>query len=317
MKRRSRFRDVSELLLVQFVFVLLRWLPVGLSAYFARHISQVLRLLVPRLSLVAHRNLQLAMPGLRGDQRERIIREVFESLGRLLWVMARTAGGKRTRIERHLRIENLHHVQEAFAQGKGILFATGHVGAWELSALAFGSLVQPMDVVARPLDNAMLEAWLQRLRSATGNRILAKGGAFRDVLRAIEANRAVGFLVDHNVISSDLTFIRFLGVETAASTVFAKLAARSGAVVVPGFALWDCNTRQYVLRFYPPIPMSGDARQDTQRIHALLEQVIREHPTQWLWIHRRFKTRPEGQPDLYADLKQPLAEAQLLPDKGE
>jgi Kdo2-lipid IVA lauroyltransferase/acyltransferase len=305
-KRRSRIRNLSELATVRFVFGLLRLLPEALSAQLANGITQSLRLLVPRLTQVADRNLQLALPDLSASERRELTRGVFRSLGRLLWVMARTSGGRRDRIERFLQIENLHIVQEAFAQGKGILFATGHVGAWELSALSFGAMVQPMDVIARPLDNPLLEQWVQGLRTRTGNRILAKAGTLRDVLRALADNRAVGFLVDHNVISADLAFIGFFGLDTAASTVFAKLAARSNAVVVPGFALWEEGQRRYVLRFYPPVPITGDPVADTQRIHAQLEEVIRAYPDQWLWIHRRFKTRPEGQPDLYSNLSEPV-----------
>lgn len=302
MKRRSAFRDCAEYSLVRVLFVWLRLLPDSLSLALARVMAHAVRHLVPRLTRVALRNLELAMPETSMPQRQAIVLGLFDSVARLLWVIAKTSSGKRERINKYLKIQNLEIVQQAYEQGHGILFATGHIGAWELSAMGFASLVQPMDVLARPLDNALLDSWVTRIRSATGNRILAKSGTLREVLRALGANRAVGFLVDHNVISSDLCFIRFFGIETAASTVFAKLAARSGAAVIPGFAFWEERERCFVLRFYDPVPVTGDEVADTQEIHSRLESVIREYPDQWLWIHRRFKTRPPGGKPLYENL---------------
>lgn len=302
MKSRSAFRNLSEYLLVRSLFFLLRILPDASSLALARTGTSILRRVTPRLSQVALRNLSLTMPHLSSDEKSRILDGVFRSIARLLWVTAKTACTTRDIYQKYMDIENLDVVTNALKAGRGVLFATGHLGAWELSALGFGALVQPMDVIARPLDNAPLDDWITKVRTASGNRILSKKGTLREVLRALAENRAVGFLVDHNVISSDLCFVRFLGVETAASTVFAKIAHRSGAAVIPGFALWDAERKRFVLRFYERITITGDAVVDTQSIHALLEVVVRDQPDQWLWIHRRFKTRPPGEPNLYSNL---------------
>lgn len=302
MKRRSAFRNYAEYVAVRVLFLLLRLLPDGAGLALARMTTHGVRLLAPRLSKVAMRNLEMAMPELCVARRQAIARGVFDSVARLLWVIAKISSSPSKQIPRYLDIDRLDLVEDAFSRGQGILFATGHVGAWELSAIGFASMVRSMDVIARPLDNPLLDAWVTGLRSATGNRILAKSGTLREVLRALEHNRAVGFLVDHNVISSDLCFIRFFGIETAASTVFAKIAARSGAVVVPGYALWEEGKRRFVLRFYDPVPVTGNAEADTQEIHARLEAVIRQYPEQWLWIHRRFKTRPPAGQPLYENL---------------
>jgi len=314
-KIRSSFRNRAEYVGVRFLFGLLQRLPDRISHGVARAATGFLQVLVPRLSQVAMRNLTLTMPYLDAQRRRQIIRGVFKSIARLLWVIAKTSSTTRTNNsnvlllqDKYFRIENLQVVHDAYRQRKGILFATGHIGAWELSALGFGAAVNPMDVIARQLDNPLLDRWICGLREASGNRILAKSGTLREVMRALGENRAVGFLVDHNVISSDLCFIHFLGVEASASTVFAKLAARTGAVVIPGFCLWEDAEHRFVLRFYPPVAISGNAVQDTQNIHASLERVVRLYPDQWLWIHRRFKTRPPGHQDLYANLKQRVDE---------
>ncbi len=284
---------------VRAVFWVLGHLPDAPGLFLSESLFRALDLLVPRLRRVALRNLELAEPALSPQERGRRVAEVYRSLARLVWVIAKLSCIGFTSVSNYLRIEHLEHVKQALAKQRGLLFATGHLGAWELSALAFGQLVQPMDVVARPLDNVYLDAWLTSLREQTGNRILQKSGTLREIMRALAENRAVGLLLDHNVISHDLCFVEFFGIKTSASTVFAKIAARSGAPVVPGFALWSASERRYVLRFEEPVEITGDAEADTQAIHSVIEGVIRRHPEQWLWIHRRFKTRPQGEASLY------------------
>jgi len=140
---------------------------------------------------------------------------------------------------------------------------------------------------------------VERMRGLSGNRVIRKKEAAREILRALAAGEAVGILVDQNTSPAEGVFIDFFGVKACAGTAFVKIAHHTGAAVVPGFALWSEQNRRYVLRFYPEIEMSGDVGGDTQRVHALLESVIREYPDQWLWIHRRWKTRPPGEPALY------------------
>ena len=130
-------------------------------------------------------------------------------------------------------------------------------------------------------------------------RVIGKRDAARSILRALKNNEAVGVLIDQNVLPDEGVFVDFFGVPACAGSAFAKLAAHSGAAVIPGFALWSSVENRYVLRFYPPVEIAGDVRCDTQRIHAQLEQVIRDHPNEWLWLHRRWKTRPPGEPSLY------------------
>jgi KDO2-lipid IV(A) lauroyltransferase len=133
----------------------------------------------------------------------------------------------------------------------------------------------------------------------SGNTLLSKRGFARSILQALRANQPVGILVDQNTSAENGAFVPFFGQLACANLTFAKLAARSGAAVIPGFAIWSKQERRYVLRFYRAIEMTGDAPVDTARIQAALEAAIREYPDQWLWIHRRWKTRPAGAPGLY------------------
>jgi KDO2-lipid IV(A) lauroyltransferase len=156
-----------------------------------------------------------------------------------------------------------------------------------------------MNIVVRPLDNPRVDVLVERYRALSGNHIIQKKDAARGILRALKAGEAVGILIDQNSTLDQGVFVDFFGKKACAGSAFVKLAHHSGAAVVPGFALWSKEEQRYILRFYPEIPMSGDVQEDTQRVHAQLESVIRAYPDQWLWIHRRWKTRPPGEPPLY------------------
>jgi Kdo2-lipid IVA lauroyltransferase/acyltransferase len=241
------------------------------------------------------RNLQLAYPDKSPRERSHIVDGVFASIARLLAAFARFPVLNTRNISKWIRYEGLEHYQEAKARGRGVLFATAHMGNWELSAFAHAFMTEPMNIVVRPLDNAPMDALVERYRQASGNRIISKRDAARGILRALHNNEAVGILIDQNTTPAEGVFVDFFGRKACAGSAFAKIAARTGAAVIPGFAIWSQAERRYVLRFYPPVPIGGDALEDTQRIHAVLEAVIREDPDQWLWIHRRWKTRPEGE----------------------
>jgi KDO2-lipid IV(A) lauroyltransferase len=156
-----------------------------------------------------------------------------------------------------------------------------------------------MRVLVRPLDNRRIDRLIARLRGLSGNHLIGKKDSARAILKALAANQAVGILIDQNASLEEGVFVDFFGVPACAGTAFARLAARSGAAVIPGFALWSEAERRYILRFYPPLEITGNAEDDTRRLHRQLEAVIREYPDQWLWIHRRWNTRPPGEPPLY------------------
>jgi KDO2-lipid IV(A) lauroyltransferase len=245
------------------------------------------------------RNLELAYPQKSERDRAQIVDGVFASIARLLAAFARFPVLNSGNISDWIRYEGLEHYQEAKKRGRGVLFATAHMGNWELSAFAHALLTEPMNIVVRPLDNAPVDALVERYRQLSGNRIISKRDAARGILRALHDNEAVGILIDQNTTPAEGVFIDFFGRKACAGTAFAKIAAHSGATVIPGFAVWSDDERRYVLHFYPPVPITGDPHEDTQRIQSVLEQVIRENPDQWLWIHRRWKAQPEGEPPIY------------------
>ncbi len=292
MRPRSRLRDAAEYALALVALKSLAGTPLPVSNFLARVYVRLLDLALPRLRRVALGNLAMALPALDAAERSRIVDGVFRSIARLLVTFARFPRMDRANIGRWIRYEGFEHFEQARRRGKGVLFATAHLGNWELSAFAHAILTAPMHVVVRPLDNPRIDALVARRRSLSGNRLIQKRDYARGILQALAGNEAVGILIDQNASLDNGVFVDFFGVPACAGAGFARLAAHTGAPVIPGFALWSDAEQQFILRFYPEVPITGDVQADTARLHAILEGVIREYPDQWLWIHRRWKTRP-------------------------
>lgn len=282
--------------LVRFILWTLAVAPDRVAMGLARFYVDVLDLCVPKLRRVGMRNVAHIA---RLHEPERIVDGVFQSIARSLVIFARLRSLDAQNISSLIRYEGLEYFEQAKARGKGVLFATAHMGNWELSAYAHGLMTEPMNVVVRPLDNSRIDEFVETRRQLGGNRIISKKDAARQILRALKNNEAVGILIDQNAALDEGAFIDFFGTPACAGTAFARLAAHTGAAVIPGFALWNDAEDSYVLKFYPIVEMSGDPLEDTRRVHAVIEQAIREQPEQWLWLHRRWKTRPPGEKPLY------------------
>lgn len=295
MAHRAFLRNHAEAALVRALLLLFRRAP--------RAAAAALRLLdraLPRLRRVANRNLDLALPQLTPPDRAAIIDGSFQSLARVLALLARFPAIDKFNVHSLIRYEGFEHFEAAKRAGRGVLFATAHLGNWEFSAFAHALMAEPMSFVVRPMDNPILDELATRYRTLSGNRLIGRGKDFlRPLLEALRRNEAVGVLIDQNVTPDRGIFIDFFGRPACVDSGFARLAARTGAAVIPGYALWSKEESRYILHFDPPVPITGDLQADTQAIHARLESAIRRHPDQWLWIHRRWKTRPPGEPPLY------------------
>ena len=304
MPTRSAIRNRVEYGAALVVLKTLEWAPLALAHRLARGYARLLDRALPRLRRVAYRNLSLALPELDAAGRARIVDGVFRSIARVLVAFAKFPEIRRDNaglegLQKWIRCEGAEYVEEALRQGRGVLFATAHLGNWELSAYAYALLAAPMHVVVRPLDNPLIDALVERRRALSGNRIIGKGDYARSILKALAANQTVGILVDQNSSADAGVFVDFFGMKACAAVGFARLAAHSGAAVIPGFAVWEEAERRYVLRFRPPVPITGDAARDTQSVQRRLEEAIRQYPDQWLWVHRRWRTRPAGEGAVY------------------
>jgi Kdo2-lipid IVA lauroyltransferase/acyltransferase len=296
MRRRSALRNAVEYGLAAGALKSIEWAPLPLAAWLARRYLALLDRALPRLRRTAYTNLSFALPGADGKA---ITDGVFDSLARVLLAFAKFPSIRRENVDCWVRCEGLEHYTNALRAGRGVLVATGHLGNWELSAFAHAWLTEPMNVVVRPLDNPLIDVLIQRRRELSGNRSISKREIARPILKALAANQAVGILIDQNWTADTGVFVDFFGAPACTDAGFAKLAARSGAPVIPGFAFCSREERRYVLRFYPPVPITGDAARDTAALQAAFESIVRAHPSEWLWIHRRWKTRPPGKPSLY------------------
>ena len=296
---------MAEFLLLWPVLKTLEWLPLPLAALLAAGVAKIARRVTPRWRTVADRNLRLAMPELDASGRAKIIRGVYEQLARVLLFVARMPRIDKSNVDQWMRYEGFENYAQAVRNGRGTLCLTGHLGNWELSAFTHALHGHPMYVMVREFDNPYLDRLLHRYRALTGNQSVRKRDSGRVVLRALRNNEVVGILADQNTAGEDGVFVDFFGVKASATNGLAKVAMRTGATVIPGFALWKPGERCYTLKFYPPLEMvrTGDDEKDlvtnTQRCQTAIEQAIREYPDQWLWIHRRWKTRPPGERPLY------------------
>jgi Kdo2-lipid IVA lauroyltransferase/acyltransferase len=299
LRKRSAFRNALEAVLARGLIVSLEYSPRPVADWLGARCAQLLDFAIPRLRRIADRNLSLAYPEHDEAWRRRTADGVFASIGRLLVAFARMPRITKANVAEWIRYEGFEHYRRAKERGNGVLFATAHLGNWELSAYAHALLTEPMSVVVRPLDNPSIDAIVEGRRALSGNTLLSKRDFARSIFQALRRNEPVGILVDQNSSTENGAFVLFFGTLACANLTFAKLAARSGADVIPGFAVWSQEERRYILRFYPAVSITGDAVEDTRRIQNAIEMAIRETPDQWLWIHRRWKTRPEGEETLY------------------
>jgi KDO2-lipid IV(A) lauroyltransferase len=300
LRKRSAFRNALEAGVAHILILKLAYSPRPVADWIGARCANLLDLAIPRLRRIADQNLRLAYPETDTAWRTQTIDGVFASIGRLLVAFARLPRITRANVAEWIRYEGFEHYQRAKERGNGVLFATAHLGNWELSAYAHALLTEPMNVVVRPLDNPAIDAIVERRRALSGNILLSKRDFARSIFHALRRNEPVGILVDQNSSADNGAFVPFFGTLACANLTFAKLAARSGAAVIPGFAVWNHQDRRYILRFYPEVEITGDAIEDTRRIQNAIETAVRETPDQWLWIHRRWKTRPEGEEGFYA-----------------
>ena len=249
-------------------------------------------------------NLSLAFPEMTEADRERILRGCFQNLGRLLVEVTHFPQLNKANITQFVVHDGLDNYLEGLKRGRGVIFMTAHFGAWELSSFAHAVYGFPLKFIVRPIDNPRVEALISGYRTASGNVPIDRRSAGRDVLKALRQNEAVGILFDQNTTRSEGVFAEFFGIPAATTPAIALFALRTGAAVVPGFLIWDAELQKHRLRLDPPVELidTGDLERDvlenTRLFNKILEGYIRKYPDQWLWIHRRWKTRPEGDPPI-------------------
>jgi Kdo2-lipid IVA lauroyltransferase/acyltransferase len=262
-------------------------------------------LLHVRLRQVGMRNLAMAFPEKSEAERARILRGEFASLGRQLAEVCHFPQYTRENVEQVVVYDGLENYEQAHARGKGVLFLTAHFGGWELSAFSHSLHGHWMHVVVRAMDNVYLDRLIRQYRTMHGNQIVEKDDFVRGLLAAMKAGEVVGILMDTNMTPPQGIFVDFFGIPACTASGLARIALRADAAVVPTFTIWDAKLKKYRLRFDPAVvlvrtgDLEADIQANTQNFTSIIEDYVRKYPEQWLWVHRRWKTRPPGQPPLY------------------
>ena len=270
----------------------------GILAWLGFHLAR-------RQRLSGLHNLRMAFPEMNASERERILRGCFRNLARLLVEFTHFPQLNKGNISQYVVHDGLDNYLEGLRRGRGVIFMTAHFGAWEMSSFAHALYGYPLKFVVRPIDNRRVEQLISGYRMLSGNVPIQRKQAARDILKALRQNEAVGILFDQNTTRSEGVFAEFFGIPAATTPSIALFALRAGAAVIPGFLIWDEQLKKHRLRLDPPVELidTGDLTQDvlenTKRFNRILEGYVREYPDQWLWIHRRWKTRPEGEPGIY------------------
>ena len=284
----------------------LGWLPRPLAVSIGRGVGHIGYALGGRLRRTGLRNLELAFPEMSELERENILRGCFKSLGRLLGEFSKFPRATPESLRRIVECEGLENLQAAQARGRGVILFTGHLGAWELSSFALSAFGYPMSFLVRRIDNPLVERFIEKTRTRFGNRSIDKRAAMRPMFKTLRAGGTLGILVDLNTQPHEGIFVDYFGIPASTTSGVAALALRTGADVLPVFVPWDDKRQRFVLRIDPPLTITrtgkekADIEQLTSLFTSIVERYVRRFPDQWLWIHKRWNTRPESSPDLYA-----------------
>lgn len=282
-----------EYALVQAVRTVIRFLPGPLARAFGTTIGLTFYVVDRGHRRVAIRQLQAAFPRRSEAECRTIARATFMHFGRLLVALLEFSTLSREAMRRRVEYEGEDRIREGLAAGKGVIIITGHFGFWEIQGMAHGLVLPPMAVLARPLDNPYLHDLLERTRRSTGNTVIYRRGAIRRVMRALGNNEVVAILIDQHIQAADAVRVDFFDRPVATTAAVATLALRTGAPLVPAFAL-PLPGGRYRLVYdapveLPPADAPDPVRELTQRCTDVLEMYVRRHPHLWLWMHRRWR----------------------------
>jgi KDO2-lipid IV(A) lauroyltransferase len=283
-------------------------LPRRAALRLATWIMLAVSVMLPRLKKIGMRNLQIAFPEKTADERAAILRGTFENLGRVLGDLSQFHKYDRERLAELIEYdldETSRSLYELQKNGRGVLITTGHLGNWEMLVLGFAALYEPISYLARPLDNPLLDTMLNEKRTRFGNNPINKKNSAMFAVAILRDGGILGVLADVNVQAREGVFVPFFGVPACTSSGPALLAMRSEALIFPTFCVWQKDKRRYRFIHGPVLKPTntGDRKQDiidtTAAYTAEIETLIRQYPDQWMWIHKRWKTRPPGEPGLY------------------
>jgi KDO2-lipid IV(A) lauroyltransferase len=293
--------------LIRAVLGALRRIPLPVLAAFFEAVMLVAWMADRKHRRIGRINLSIAFPEMTDREASRIVRLCFVRMGTSAAEILNIPKMDARYLSDHVRIEGAEHIRNAVSErGIGPFGLTGHFGNWEIMGYAFGSIIAPASVIVRPLEDPVMDRIVTELREWSGNRVIRKADSAKAVMREIREKRLVGILVDQNVDTDKGVLVDFFTRKAYTTFGIARMALAMKASIHPIFIFRDRRRKfHHTIRIGPPVPMDPDAPRDeevvrlTRSCNEELEKAIREDPTQWFWLHRRWKTRPPGEEKIY------------------
>lgn len=254
-------------------------------------------------------NLRIAFPGMDEREAARIVRLCYARMGTSAAEFVHIPKIDGAYVRSRIRFEGVENLERSIGEtGLGVLCMTGHFGNWEMFSHTLSIVHKPLAFIVRPLKDPAVDRIVTERRTWTGNRVLRKVDSAKEVIRELRRGSVVGILIDQNVDRHYGVLVDFFTRTAYTTHGIARIALATGARIHPAFIFRDPKDKfRHVARFGPPVPMDRNAPREaevvrlTRRCNEELENAIREDPTQWLWFHRRWKTRPPGEPPIYAE----------------
>lgn len=273
-----------------------QWFGLAISA----PLGWLLLRLVPRRRHIAERNIARCFPELTAEQRSGMLKQNFKALARMVFEVCWSWSAPAKRIQRMYRMEGVEHVRQVQAGDKGVMYITAHVTPLEIGGRIAGIEIPQAKGVYRPLENPVIEWYQNRGRKRYVAGSISKRD-LRGIIRFLKNSGELWYAPDQDFGPVRSAFAPFFGIETASLEASVRLVEMSGCRVVPMYPVYDEESRTYIVKFDAPLENfpSGNLREDLARINRVFEEKIRKAPEQYWWIHRRFKTRPEGEPPFY------------------
>lgn len=284
---------------------LLGQMPVTLGQYLAHPLGGLMRLLMGRRRKVAQRNLQRCFPELEPEQQQKLLQDSFYALARAVFEMAWAWCGASKRIARVSQLEGMEHLAAVQQNGQGVLLMSLHSTCLEIGGFIVGVAMKRRGWVAapmyRPLKNEVVEWYQNRGRLHYADGLISKRN-LRSAIRQLRKGNIVWYAPDQDFGPDQTAFAPFFGIQTASLLATHKLAALTGCAVVPMFPFYDTAMKKYRVLLSPALEdfPGEDELTDLTRINKITEDMIRTAPDQYWWVHRRFKTRPTGEPPFYS-----------------
>lgn len=306
MAKQGKLQTFLEYAAAKSVLVSLGLLPAAAAMRIGQSVGKLAYTLATDLRRTGATNLRLAFPEKTEAERAELLRECFNGLGRQLGFFSQFSTRSQEQLQSLIEVQGLENLEAAKAKmNSGVILITAHLGAWELTSFGPSMFGHSFSFLVRRIDNPKIEDLIDRVRTRFGNQTIDKLSAARSMLKMLRSRRVLGLLPDLNTLDAEAIFVDFFGVPAATNFIMAKLALRTNSPIIPIFAPWSEEKQKYLLLIGTPISIepTGDEERDvrelTTKLSQHIENAIRSYPGQWLWIHKRWKTRPKGEPAIY------------------